>query len=198
MKRRVLFELARNKKLLTKAQQEADKFCASGLSHENVKDLKFIRACVDESLRKYPVGPVIFRQCTKDYKIPETNLTIPAGTPIYIPALGLHRDPDIYENPLEFKPERFLNSSQGDGTSPGLFYIPFGDGLRNCIGKPLAQITTVVGLAKVLSIFNFDLHDPTMADEELEFHPTQFILTSKKLIELRVSFREPKQYESIV
>lgn len=52
-----------------------------------------------------------------------------------IPVLGFHRDPEIYDNPMEFRPERFLNSAHGGNEDvKGLFYLPFGDGPRNCIG----------------------------------------------------------------
>jgi cytochrome P450 family 9 len=49
---------------------------------------------------------------------------------IFIPVIGLHRDPQIYDNPMEFRPERFLDSPHGHGKVKGLFYLPFGDGPR--------------------------------------------------------------------
>lgn len=50
----------------------------------------------------------------------------------------MQRDPDIYDNPLEFKPKRFLDSPNGGGKlKSGIYYAPFGDGPRNCIGEYL-------------------------------------------------------------
>lgn len=78
--------------------------------------------------------PLLFRVCNEDFRVPDTNLIVPKGTEMMIPVLGIHRNPDIYDNPMEFRPERFLNSSNGaTSETKGCFYLPFGDGPRNCI-----------------------------------------------------------------
>ncbi|KAJ6647652.1 Cytochrome P450 6d1 [Pseudolycoriella hygida] len=56
---------------------------------------------------------VLFRVCNEDYQVPDTNLIVPKGTEMMIPVLDIHRNPDIYHNAMEFRPERFLNSSTG-------------------------------------------------------------------------------------
>jgi len=83
---------------------------------------------------KYPPAPFLIRECTKTYGIPGTNLAIEKGTSIIISSFGLHRDPDIYEDPLKFKPERFLNNPTGSDKAK-FSYLPFGDGARICIGE---------------------------------------------------------------
>lgn len=92
--------------------------------------MKYLDCCIDETLRKYPATPIIFRMCTKSHKFAGTDWTIDRGTLLFISLLGLHRDPDIFDDPLKFKPERFLNSSTGNGKSDGIFYLPFGSGPR--------------------------------------------------------------------
>lgn len=137
-----LFELARNPKIQIQIQEEVDRVFKSGtegITYEMLGDLKYLECCVDETLRKYPIVPVHFRIATKDYKIADSDLVIPQGTSVIIPVLGFHRDPEIYENPMEFKPERFLNSPHGNGKSEGLFYTPFGEGPRSCIGMRLGK-----------------------------------------------------------
>lgn len=188
-----LFELVKNPKIQEKVQQEIDKvFKAAGpdgITYEMMGELKYLECCIDEALRKYPIAPILIRECTKDYRVSHSDLFIPKGTSIFLPVLGLQRDPEIYENPMEFKPERFLKSSNGDGKSEGLFYLPFGDGPRNCIGMRMAKITTKIGLAIVLSKFKFDFSDKTMADKEIDFHPNQFILTPAKEFSFKISLR---------
>jgi cytochrome P450 family 6 len=98
------------------------------LTYESIAEMKYIDCCIDETLRKHPILPFLFRVSTQDFKIPNTDVTIEKGTNIFLPILGIQRDPNIYENPLEFKPERFLNSGNGNGNAKGLFYLPFGDG----------------------------------------------------------------------
>jgi cytochrome P450 family 6 len=95
-----------------------------------IHDLKYLECCLDEALRLYPTLSTLFRKCVKDYKIPNSDLVIKKGTQVHVPIMGMQRDPEIYEDPLQFKPERFLNSSNGSGKGKGVFYAPFGDGPR--------------------------------------------------------------------
>jgi cytochrome P450 family 6 len=135
-----LIELARNPKIQEKVQDEIDEVLSTqDVTYEAVLKLKYLDCCMLESLRKYPPVPVLSRECTKDYKIPNTDLVIRKGTDIKIPIMSLHRDPEIYENPHDFIPERFLDSPNGnsrlDEQKSLIFYSPFGDGPRHCIGK---------------------------------------------------------------
>jgi cytochrome P450 family 6 len=188
-----LFELARNQRVQKKVQEEIDRVFKSagpeGITYDMMSELKYLESCIDETLRKYPIIPVHLRKATKDYNIADSDLTIPQGTPVFIPVLGYHRDPDIYENPLEFKPERFANSSNGGGNAEGIFYTPFGDGPRNCIGMRMGKLTTKIGLAIIMQKFNLEMVDKDMLTKELEFHPNQFVLTPKKLINLKITKR---------
>lgn len=140
-------------------------------------------------MRKYPIAPSLMRESNQKYTIPGTDRIIPKGTSIFIPVLGYNRDPDIFESPLKFKPERFLNSPTGGGKSSGCFYLPFGDDPRNCIGARLGKLKVKVGLAVVLTKFNIELDDKDMTDKEVEFHPKQFLLTPLKSFNLKVSPR---------
>jgi cytochrome P450 family 6 len=115
-----------------------------------MNDLKYLENCIDETLRKYPGLPFHIRNATRDCKIAGSNLTIPKDTAVMISVLGFHRDPEIYENPMQLKPERFENSLQGNGKTKGLFYTPFGDGPRNCIGMKLGKLVTKLGLALIM------------------------------------------------
>ena len=129
-----LLELCRNPKTQRKAQEEIDRVMKESNSKEITYDMlgemKYLECCIDEALRKYPIVPMLNRECTKDHTFVGTKYKIEKGTTLYIPVQGLQRDPDIYENPMEFRPERFLNSPTGNGNSKGLFYLPFGDGPR--------------------------------------------------------------------
>lgn len=189
-----LFELAKNQDVQRNAQEEIDRVFKKsdndGITYDTMAELKYLENCIDETLRIYPIAPTLLRECTKDYSVSGPgNLTIPKGTSIFIPILGHHRDPEIYENPMVFKPERFQNSSTGEGNSSGLFYLPFGDGPRNCIGMRMAKLTTKMGLSVILSKFKIELCDEEMLDKEIEFHPNQFILTPLKEQRFKVTAR---------
>jgi len=187
-----LFEIAKKPEVQKKIQREVDKVFKAGLdgvSYEMLGELKYLEACIDETLRKYPIVPIHFRRATRDYKVADSDLFIPKGSSLIIPALGFHLDPEIFENPLDFKPERFLNSSNGGGTSEGIFYTPFGDGPRNCIGMRMGKLTTKMGLAIIFSKYNLEHTDKEMMNSELEFHPNQVILTPKKLFNIKITRR---------
>lgn len=188
-----LYEMSKNPRIQQKVCEEIDKALKAagpdGITYEMLNSLKYLECCIDETLRKYPIVPLLFRTCTEEYKIPDTDLIIPKGYGVMIPALGFHRDPEIYENPMEFRPERFTNSSNGAPNVKGLFYVPFGDGPRNCIGMRLGKLISKLSLVVILSKFTVELDDKSMADKELELSPRQFVLTPLKDFNLKVSPR---------
>jgi cytochrome P450 family 6 len=67
-----------------------------------------------------------------------------------------------------------------DETESFLPFRPFGDGQRNCIGMRLGKINVKIGLALLLSRFNFELSDPSMYNEEIQFHPSKAVLFPSK------------------
>jgi cytochrome P450 family 6 len=154
-----------------------------------LSDLKYLKNCIGETLRKYPIVPIHFCAATRDYKIADSNLTIPKGSSVMIPVLGFHRDPDIYEEPLKFMPERFESSTTGNGNSEGLFYTPFGGGPRNCIGMRLGKLAIKLGLALIMWKFYMELNDKDMIDKEIEFHPNHLVLTPLKPFNIKLSSR---------
>lgn len=94
------------------------------LTYDSIFEMKYLDMVVNETLRKFPVVDSQFRMANRDYKIPNSNLTIPAGTNIFISAFGLHRDERFYENPDKFDPERFTEENLKKRHP--FVYIPFG------------------------------------------------------------------------
>lgn len=90
---------------------------------------------ISETLRKYPPLPFLDRVAMDDYKIPNSELIIQKGTPVYIPMLGLHYDPEYFPNPDKYDPERFSEVNKNNILP--FTYFPFGAGPHNCIGKYL-------------------------------------------------------------
>ncbi|XP_058830801.1 probable cytochrome P450 6d4 [Topomyia yanbarensis] len=170
-----LHELAKNKTIQHKVQKEIDHVLSQSggnLTYDNLAEMKYLESCIDETLRKYPSVPFLNRECTKEYPIPGTNVTIPKGTPIIIPVMGLHNDPNFFPEPEKFVPERFSDEKQATSKA----YIPFGTGPRNCIGMRMGKIQTKVGLVSLLSKFNFDLADEGQMNKELKLDPRSLIL----------------------
>ena len=90
-----------------------------------------------ETLRKYPILPFLERNCCSDYELPAPTgtgtITLPAGTGVYIPILGLHFDATYFPEPEKFDPDRFTEENKH--SRPNYTYIPFGEGPRMCLGK---------------------------------------------------------------
>lgn len=115
--------------------------------------------------------------------MPDTNLTIDAGTNILIPSASIQRDSKYYPNPLKFDPNRFLAENTVDKSFVEMPYLPFGDGPRNCIGMRLGKLQTKVGLLMILNKFTFILAQP---NEELAFSAKTILLAPVSGINLRV------------
>lgn len=187
-----LFEIARNPEVQKKIQDEIDMVLSEDngeFTYDNMSKLKYLECVIDEGLRKYPIVPVHFRTASKDYELKDMNLTIPKGTGVWIPVLGIQRDPEIYDNPMEFIPERFFDSPNGGGKAEGVFYMPFGEGPRACIGTRMGKLTTKIGLAVILRKFNVAHTDMSFLTNELEFHPSQLVLTPTKPFNLELTVR---------
>ncbi|CRK87139.1 CLUMA_CG000948, isoform A [Clunio marinus] len=178
-----LHELTQNPNLMKRAQEDVDSALNKHnqiISYESINEMSFIDLCVKETLRKYPALPILNRECTKDYMIPETNELIPKGTAVVISLLGIHRDENYFNDPLKYDPDRF--SSVDFNTKA---YFPFGDGQRNCIAYRMGILAIKVGLAVLLSKFNFT----AIKKEEIEFLPNTIALDAKGGIKLRVTQR---------
>jgi cytochrome P450 family 135 len=103
----------------------------------------YIDAVIKEAMRLRPVFPMTTRLAAEPFELP--GLTIPAGTMVMPYITLVHRRPDLYPDPLTFRPERFL------GTRAGTFtWIPFGGGPRRCIGATFALIEARIVLRTML------------------------------------------------
>jgi cytochrome P450 family 135 len=104
---------------------------------------EYMRATIAESLRLRPVVPIAGRRLAAELRV--DGYTLPAGTDV-TPAVWLtHTRPDVYPDPYAFRPERFLDEA------PDTYaWIPFGGGVRRCLGAPFAEFELRVVLREVL------------------------------------------------
>jgi cytochrome P450 len=117
----------------------------------------YLRATISESLRLRPVLPLAGRRLAKELSV--DGLTLPAGTDVS-PAIWLtHTRADLYPEPFAFQPERFL----GDGPE-SYAWIPFGGGIRRCIGASFAEFEMRIVLREVLT--RCDLHKASPLPEK--------------------------------
>lgn len=116
-------------------------------SYQAVKDMTYLDLVMQESLRMYPISPIIIRKCNKAFRIPDSKVVIEPGTKVIFPLGAIQRDPRYYINPECFQPERFT----GNNFKPSGCFLPFGDGPRICIAMRFAMLEMKVCIAKLLS-----------------------------------------------
>ncbi|KAJ4980723.1 hypothetical protein NE237_031560 [Protea cynaroides] len=179
-----VFLLAQNPSKMKKAQAEIDSVLGQGrTTFDSLKKLEYIRLIVVETLRLFPQPPLLIRRSLKSdvlpggYKGDKNGYAIPAGTDIFLSVYNLHRSPFFWDCPDDFEPERFLRPRQSEGIegwagfdpgrSPGAMYpneiisdfafLPFGGGLRKCVGDQFALFESTVALALLLQKFDVEL-----------------------------------------
>lgn len=105
---------------------------------------------IKETLRLYPPIHIGNRIVAQNVTFGEGQ-TIPAGARMFYSIYLTHRDPQIWENPDQFQPERFAHGRQ----TPPMAYIPFGGGPRACIGAAFGQMEARLVLRYLLETFEF-------------------------------------------
>ncbi|KAK9080527.1 hypothetical protein SSX86_000285 [Deinandra increscens subsp. villosa] len=125
------------------------------VEESHLSKLKYLDATIKETLRMYPVLPFLLpRSPSKSCIV--GGYTIPKGCSIFLNTWSIHRDPQYWDNPLEFNPVRFL-VEKWDYRGNNLAYFPFGSGRRLCAGLPLAEKMLMFILASLLHSFNWRL-----------------------------------------
>lgn len=113
----------------------------------------YIEACIHEAMRVRPVIPSVGRRVTVPWRLGEFG--VPAGSGIMISIVLLHHRADVYPRPFAFSPERFL------GVKPGTYtWIPFGGGIRRCLGATLAMAEQRVVMRAVAARTDMVAPDP--------------------------------------
>ncbi|KVI04739.1 cytochrome P450 [Cynara cardunculus var. scolymus] len=149
-------ELLRNKEARSKLEQELRKeINYDKITESQISKLSYLQACIKETLRLHAPGPFLiphraFQTCEV------MGYTIPENTELFINIWGISRDPKIWDDPLSFKPERFLGANL-DFISQDFKFIPFGAGRRMCPGLPSAIKSIELILATLIHGFNWVL-----------------------------------------
>ncbi|XP_060203521.1 probable (S)-N-methylcoclaurine 3'-hydroxylase isozyme 2 [Lycium barbarum] len=168
-------ELLRNKDAMDKLQAELrSKIGANDIITESsISELPYLAACVKETLRIHPPTPFLIPR-----RAPETcrimNYTIPKNSRLLVNVWAIGRDSKTWEDPLSFRPERFLDSNV-DFRGQDFEFIPFGAGRRICPGLPFARQIVHLILASLAHYFEWSLpngEDPMQLNMEEKFGVT--------------------------
>ncbi|KAI4483149.1 hypothetical protein M0804_008204 [Polistes exclamans] len=126
-------------------------------TYDDINNMHYLSAVINESLRRYPVGIMHDRVCVQDYELPPTlpnykPFIIKKGINVMFPVYAIHHDPKYFEDPYKFNPERFMDNGK-DINNSGT-YFPFGMGPRMCIANRFAILEIKVLIFHLLARCN--------------------------------------------
>ncbi|KAJ5408548.1 hypothetical protein N7509_002431 [Penicillium cosmopolitanum] len=158
--RNVMFFSLKSPKCLAKLREELDGVLDEDevvASYSKVKNLPYLRACIDESLRMLP--PVIFglprRTPVEGTAILDNYVA--GDTSVSMSAYVVHHQVSVFEDHDTYKPERWLGE-EGKPLQP--YFIPFSTGARGCIGRNISYLEQTVLVASLIHRFEFALTSP--------------------------------------
>ncbi|KAK1436711.1 hypothetical protein QVD17_02493 [Tagetes erecta] len=175
-----LSELIRNPEAMRKLQHEVRQVAKGKpkITEDDLDQMQYLHAVVKETFRLHmPLPLLVPRECTQDVQVMDYDIA--AGTQVLINAWAVGRDPSVWADPYEFRPERFLDSPVD---YKGLHFelTPFGAGRRKCPGIQFAMSVNELVLASLVHKFDFALPDGQNA-KDLDMSETTGITIHKKL-----------------
>ncbi|KAK8664098.1 hypothetical protein V6N13_083901 [Hibiscus sabdariffa] len=190
--------LLNNPDALNKIQQELDTHVGKDklfVTESDTKNLVFLQSTIKETLRLYPAAPLsLIHEAIEDCTVNEYHVS--AGTWLIVNLRKIQRDPRIWENPSEFRPERFMITHNNvDVRGQNFELIPFGNGRRMCPGVSLALQVLQLMLANLLHWFKIE----TPTDEAVDMGEAPGITSVKATpLEVHITPRLPTSvYDSI-
>ncbi|EDV31778.2 uncharacterized protein Dana_GF14381 [Drosophila ananassae] len=174
----MLLLLARNPETIRKLREEIG---TKNLSFEELSELPYMEACIHETLRLFPPVLAARKVVTEEYEFVNKNgvkVKVYPGEVVIVPVSSLQKDPQYFEEPDKFKPERFLESNGGSKKyrDQGI-YFGFGDGPRICPGMKFALTQLKSAMVEIVRNFDFKVNPKTRTDNQ--FDDTYFMAALK-------------------
>ncbi|XP_065369091.1 cytochrome P450 6g1-like [Calliphora vicina] len=180
-----LLELAKNHQVQQRLRAEILQAFLSNngeISYETLTKMEYLQMVIDETLRLYPVLPILERlyelpaNKSKEFNLqPYYDYKLRNEMPVYVSIFGLHYDPKYWPNPTKFDPERFSPARKKLLTP--MSYLPFGEGPHMCIGSRLGLLKVKIGLAYFLK--NHYVRACAETIVKPEFEPKAIVLKIK-------------------
>ncbi|KAM0035010.1 putative cytochrome P450 [Helianthus debilis subsp. tardiflorus] len=175
----VLSELVRHPGAMKKLQQEVTEVAQGRhvIAEEDLEKMHYLKAVIRESLRLHMPAPLLLpRISTQDVKL--MGYDIPARTQVIVNAWAIGRDPMLWEEAEEFRPERFLKNKI-DYKGLNFEWLPFGAGRRTCPGIQFGVAIMELAVANI--VYKFDLGLPNgVKHEDLDMSEKYGVLLHKK------------------
>lgn len=173
-----LAELIKNKQAMSVIREELVNELGSTtcIKESQVSQLPYLHSCVKETLRLHPPAPLLHPQAILE-SCEIMNYTVPKNSQLIINVWAMGRDPNLWADPLAFKPERFFDSNV-DFKGQHFKFLPFGVGRRMCPGYPYAIKQIHLMLASLVQ--NFDWFLPMEDLSKLDMSENFGIISQRK------------------
>ncbi|CAG8976544.1 hypothetical protein HYALB_00011021 [Hymenoscyphus albidus] len=153
--------------------------CPIQFASPELQRVDWLFACIDESMRISPPVPSILPRRAGPGGIVVDGDFFPEGTDLGIPHYSLHRNPDVFPEPLAYKPQRWMSKDEAKeggvalkpGVGSGPSFTPFGAGRSSCIGKDMAYKEVAYILARLIWQFDIKLDQNDLTGEGLGTGP---------------------------
>ncbi|CAM0902827.1 unnamed protein product [Alopecurus aequalis] len=176
----IMSELIRNPRVMRKAQSKVRAAVPSKprVHEEDVQRLRYLKMILKENFRLHPPGTLLIpRETMQSCEI--AGYSVPAGTRLHVNVWAMGRDPDIWDRPQEFYPERFEDA---DVDFRGFHFelLPFGSGRRACPAIAMGVANVELVLANLLYCFDWEL-PKGMKEEDIDMEETGQLVFRKKV-----------------
>ncbi|KAG5238521.1 hypothetical protein OIU76_014996 [Salix suchowensis] len=150
----ILAELVNNPAAYKKLREEIDSVVGTErlVDEADIPNLPYFQACVKEAMRLNPPAPLFDRKCRENCKL--AGYDIPKGTTMIMNTYAIMRDPEIWDSPNDFIPERFLTEQDSAKEQNLQVYVPFGGGRRMCPG--INMTSSVINCSVTAMVQCFD------------------------------------------
>ncbi|KAL5721578.1 hypothetical protein ACHQM5_005204 [Ranunculus cassubicifolius] len=157
-------EILKNPEIYQKIVSELDEVVGKDrfVEETDISKLTYFQAAVKEVFRLHPGVPLLIPRRTNE-ACEVNGYHVPKHCIVFVNVWGMARDPQVWDKPLEFNPERFLGSNR-DVKGQDFDLLPFGTGRRSCIGMPLGHRMVHYSLASLLHAFEWDFPTEILED----------------------------------
>jgi cytochrome P450 len=150
----IFYNISKNPSVQERLYEELSEL--ENIDIKSLSQLKYLNACIMETLRLAPPLARFDREASQDYVLGNTGITIPKGTLVTFSPFTVHHNPEYFKDPFEYNPDRFMPDSKIQPHYKKAFF-PFGDGPRMCPGIKFAMNKIQMCIAWAILKFKFSL-----------------------------------------
>lgn len=151
-----------HKKLVEELDSKFDSPSMGVIDFADCKDLEYLNACINEALRRHSTSSIgLPRLMASDVNF--KGILIKQGTVVSVPSYEIHHDPEVWGDPWNFRPERWLEPNAKELEKA---FMPFSFGPRSCVGRNVAILELQMILSTLILRYDFQLSNPDQSELE--------------------------------